>query len=185
MAAKIGKRLTTLPLLIFLPLFLSCSVEGPAPVTTYERIVIDTYEPHGGFPAGFPADTYLGLYDASGNLLAADDDGNTDSGQSGSSRIDYITGLTSGTYYIKVTLGFSSLTLGAYAVRVLSLTPAEAIPAYPPDFDITIDLYESMDAPETELPLSITPASIDVGTDDFGRILDPAADVDWLRFTLP
>jgi hypothetical protein len=188
MTARISKLLA---ILCFLLLLTSCPSDGPGPVITYPRIIIDTYEPHGGFPAGFPADTYLDLYDASGNHLAEDDNGNTDPNQTDSSRIDstkfpaLAAGLTSGTYYLKVKLGDSSKTTGPYAVRFLSVDVAAELPAYPTAFDITVDTYESMDAPEVAPPLSITPVNINLGKDNLGRILEPASDVDWLKLTLP
>jgi len=190
MAAEYGKWLATLPLL----LFLSCTVDGPVPVTTYERILIDTYEPQGGLPIAFVTDTYLSLYDASGNLLDEDDNGNTDTttspdtDQADSSRIDYTTGLNSGTYYIKVSIGGSAQTIGTYALRVLSLSLVEAIPI--PVYPVTVDVsseadYELLDAPEAAPPLSVTPVSIALETNNFGRILDSTSDLDWLMFTLP
>jgi hypothetical protein len=184
MSASLGKLLT---ILLFLPLLTSCPSSGPAPITTYARIVIDTYEPRGGLPGNVPADTYLTLYDASGNQLASDDQGNTDSGQNGSSRIDYILGLTLGTYYLKVTKGSTNAT-GPYAVRFLWVDVGSALPVPPYDplyLPIDPDPYEFMDAPETTPPLSIAPVSVNLGVDNFGRILDPTNDVDWLKLVLP
>ncbi len=150
----------------------------------YARIVIDTYEPHGGLPLYIPADTYLALYDASGKLLATNDDGNTDPGQNGSSRID-IADLGSGQYYLRVTKGPTSSNIGAYAVRALSVNVGAALPGYPAAFDVTSDPYENQDAPEAAPPLSITPVSIPLGTDNLGRILGTASDVDWFQVVLP
>ena len=201
MAAENGKWLAILPLL-FLLFFLSCSVDGPP--ASYERILIDTYEPNGGFPlGGFPADTYLSLYDSSGSLLDEDDNSNTDkttdpetgetlTDQTDSSRIDYTDGLSSGTYYIKVTIGSSSQTTGNFALRVLALTLSDSIPipVYPVSVDFSKEAdYELLDAPEEVPPFTPlserTVSSIALGTDDFGRILDSAGDVDWLVFVLP
>ncbi len=185
MSTEIGKRLRILPVLLSSLLVMSCENNGPIPPTTYERILIDTYQPQGGLPLNIPADTYLSLFNASGSLLAADDDGNTDSGQNGSSRIDDTSGLTSGTYYIKITKGPGSANIGAYAVRLLSLALADPIPAYPASFDVTSDPYEGQDAPEAAPPVTVTPMSMPLGTDNLGRILGTVSDVDWLYFVLP
>jgi len=154
---------------------------------TYARIVIDTYEPHGGFPNAFPADTFLTLYGLKDGLweeLTTDDDGNTDSGQTDSSRID-IRDLGGGQYFLKVTLGPKSNNTGAYAVRALSVDVGAGLPAYPAAFDIASDPYENRDAPEEMPPLSIAPVGIKLGVNNLGRILDPAADVDWILVELP
>jgi hypothetical protein len=148
----------------------------------YARLVIDTYEPHRSLPPYAAADTYLALYDAAGNLLAENNDGNTDLGQGGSSRIE-VFGANSGRYFLKVTKGTDRI--GPYAVRVLSLAVGAALPLYPDAFDILSDPYENKDAPEAVPPLSLMPAGIRVGTNNFGRILDPATDVDWILLDLP
>jgi hypothetical protein len=184
MTLKIGRLLA----ILLLPLLMSCPGGGPL-ITTYARIVIDTYEPQGGLPMYIPADTFLTLYGLKNSIwevAASDDDGNQDIGQAGSSRIELFD-VAPGQYFLKVTKGPTSPagTIGPYAVRVLSVDVGAALPGYPPAFDVPSDPYENMDAPEAAPPLSITPVSIKLGTDDFGRILDTADDVDWLEITLP
>jgi hypothetical protein len=184
-----------LSILLFLLLLTACSNSlpsgpDPSPATTYARIVIDTYEPHGGFPAAFAADTYLTLYGLkNGNweVLAEDDDSNLDSDQGGSSRME-ILDMVSGQYFLKVTKGPTSPadTIGPYAVRVLSLeVGAFVTSAYPASFDVLSDEYEKMDAPEATPPLSVSPVSVDLGVDNLGRVLDSKTDIDWLEITLP
>jgi hypothetical protein len=173
----------------------------PSNGSAYPRIVIDTYEPHGGTPNDyFPADTYLDLYDASGNLLTGDNDGNKDGGQGGSSRIE-IFDMAPGQYFLKVTWYQSEyINLGPYAVRVLSVdVNATTLPDYPAfpddfydglpeDFDFLSDPYEEPfnTDPDKTPPLSFTPAaSVKVGVDNLFRILDSETDVDWILVDLP
>ena len=165
------------------------AVEPPPPPSdgTYSRVVFETYEPNGGFPFAFPADTYLTLYGLKDGLyqaLASDDDGNTIEGQSGGSRID-LTSLKSGQYFLKVTRGFGSGDIGAYAVRVLAVDVGAVLPAYPVPFTVLSDPYEKFDAPEAVPPLSLTPVSVKLGTDNLGRMLDSVEDVDWILVELP
>jgi hypothetical protein len=163
---------------------------------TYARIVVQTYEPDGGTLGSHPpADTYLWLYDALGNLKASNDDGDPNvigSTQSGSSLIDYKEGLAPGTYYIKVTNGLALSapnSLGQYAVRVFALTSTQGIPGYPEPDNIILenDPYEPDDTLGAAPPLSEDPKAVIKPNDTAGamRVLNPAIDVDWIMVDLP
>ena len=76
-------------------------------------------------------------------------------------------------------------------MRVLALTSDSIpIPVYPVSVDFSKEAdYELLDAPEEVPPF--TPLSertvsiIELGTDNFGRILHSAEDVDWIQVYLP
>ncbi len=149
----------------------------------YDRIVIDTYEPRGGWGAGFPpTDTYLTLFDDSGSMLEEDNDSTpyTDD-HIGSAHIYYTDGLISGTYYIRVTSGFGS---GPYAIRVLSLNKGAALPN-----PIYFDSYsESTDYDDDDSKKNIPNDPIDINVGNINAVnrrLNSSVDIDWLKFVLP
>ncbi len=173
-------------LLIFIvAVFISCPNEADE-TNVYERIVIDTYEPLGGFgaiPQQVPTDTYLTLFNDSGSMLVEDNDSTpyTDD-HIGSAHIYYTDGLISGTYYIRVTSGFGS---GFYAIRVLSLNKGAALPD-PIYFGSHSDdsAYELDDASSGNIPDN--PIDIELGNDKaLNRKLNSDTDIDWMKLVLP
>jgi len=156
---KLTGRSAALVLLAVLALA-SCSPEPnpPAPIVC-ERLVVATFSPDGSFTA----DTYIDLFDSSGDPDADDpwagDDTaeaiawDDDSGYTPSmSKIDYTGGLTAGTYYIRVRGKTAAYGIDEwYGFRVRSLNVGDPLPAYP-DFG----------TPATWLPLSAKPDADEV-----------------------
>jgi hypothetical protein len=173
----------------------SCSSPS-APLTTYERIVVETY------PAilGNTTETYIDLFGSAGDPDAddpwtGDDTGDALAYASGGapidhasySLIDYTGGLTSGTYYVRVR-GKTEGVTGPYVLRVLSLSLGEPVPAYVyPGVFANPDPYETDDNPPSG-GKPTDPVPIDLGSDNgINRWLDydTEGDVDWFQLVLP
>jgi len=155
---------------------------------TYERLVIETYNPTDPL-YGSDTDTRISLYDEAAfdkdNPLAqADDAGSYDF-------IDIRQGFGAGIYYIKVEPGAAQFgNTGPYAIRVL-VNPGQQLPAYVTflgtnDSDlnpVTNQSYEPDDTVDTDgkptNPVTITTAQ------PLNRYLGSKADVDWMKLVLP
>jgi hypothetical protein len=174
-------------------IFIGCREPG---ITTYERIVIDTYSPNNALTA----DTYVDLFDSNGDpdtddpwsgddtgdAIAWADDGNLD--YASMARIDYTGGLTSGTYYIRVRGGTFDVS-DYYAIRALSLNIGDGLPGYIfPGLDASPDSYEDDDDPGSNwIPLSYVPLQLG-NANNLSRSIDYAlsvSDVDWFELVLP
>ena len=160
-------------LFLLLPLlFFGCKTES-----FYPQIVIDTVT---DFPAHNENDTYIILYDASGNLIAEDDDSNPDqTNHKGCSRINYTGGLSSGTYYIKVNNPTATGNPN-YGIRVLDYDPGASLPSITGANEN--DGY-SDDNAVGNVPTNPVPIYLD---DVLSRSIFPLIDdVDWFVLVLP
>jgi hypothetical protein len=187
-------------LLVLTLAIVGCPDPGTTP-TVYERIVIDTYSPNNSLTA----DTYIDLFDASGDpdaddpwsgddtgdAIAYDDNGNPD-WPGTYARIDYTGGLASGTYYIRVR-GAADTVDDYYTIRVLSLKISDSLPLYdfPGSVGLKYDDYEPDDSPKSGgIPTNPVPIAIG-NTNWINRALDydtgpPAeGDIDWFELVLP
>ncbi len=146
-------------------------------------IVIDTFPATGSSQN----DTYLTLIDASGAVLAQDDNGFPDQATYvGYSRIVVSGGLGSGTYYIKV---HKPTALGNpnYGLRVLDYDPGSSFPAVaaanesesPAYFDDAVNADGVPLAPRTISLGAVVSWSINPEPDA------PPADVDWYKLVIP
>jgi LruC domain-containing protein len=150
-------------------------LSGPVRVNT--RIVIDT------FPAPQLNDTYLTLYDVVGgkaHVLAEDDNGfPNQAAATGSSRIDVNGGLSSGTYYVKVSQ-ISKPPVGSnYGIRVLDYDPGASYPvAGPANEDETVPPAYVDDAVDLN-GVPTKPWSISPGQVIARSIFPQGTDVDW------
>jgi hypothetical protein len=157
--------------ILFLCLLAAASCSQPGP---FGRIIIDTYPPTTG-PG--EVDTKLSLFDASGNLVAADSDSNPT--KTGFARIDRSGVLLPGTWYIRVE-GETGMEPGPYAIRVL-LAPDEFYGPWLFGSYNHPDSYEPDDASSGNVPSN--PVPITVGG-KLNRYLTPG-DLDWFTLTLP
>ena len=160
-------------LLAPLALVLGCSMGSQ-----YDRLVIDTFMPDSGI---FQNDTYLTLIDSAGNLVAQDDNGNPDQvNHNLCSRIDLPTGLSSGTYYIKVHRATATGNPN-YCIRVLDYDPGASFPTESrANEDETIPVDDAVNG--SGVP--IDPVSISLGG-VISRSIFPESDVDWYELVLP
>jgi hypothetical protein len=164
--------------------FAGCQQASPP-----DLIVIDT------FPAGYNQnDTYLTLTDASGTVLAQDDNGFPDqTTYVGFSRIIVSGGLASGTYYIKV---HKPTVAGNpnYAIRVLEYDPGSSFPVVAPaDEDETSWPPPPRDDPVDVNGVPTNPWTIAIGDVISRSIYDEDSDppnaelydVDWFKLVIP
>ena len=181
-------------------IFIACPNQGSG-ITTYERIVIDTYSPN---DASF-ANTYIDLFDSNGDpdaddpwvgddtseAIASDDDSNPN--YTDMARIDYTGGLISGTYYIRVRGEFDNVD-DCYEIRVLSLNILDLLPPY--DFTMLLDRPDAVDSvpPGDDDPVSsggvpTNPVTIQLGNANrLSRSIDyefSVPDIDWFKLVLP
>ena len=156
---------------LLLCLLVAASCSSPKP---YNRVIIDTYPPTAG-PGG--VNTKLSLFDSSGNLVAADSDGNPT--QTDFARIDSAGQLLPGTWYIKVE-GETGMEPGPYAIRVL-LDPDETYGPWQFGSYNNPDSYESDNASVGNVPSNPIPITVD---GKLNRYLTPG-DLDWFTLTLP
>jgi hypothetical protein len=172
----------------------SCDGAGPslgAPPTTYNEVIIETYQVIAGNPAS-NVDTVVTLFGAGGDtttdlpdLWNATETGAIDEngGRSVYGKIDYTGGLTSGTYYIRVRSPLSTHS-GSYAIRVLT-APAALDATW--QFGATNDLDSPYEPDNTPLQGGVptNPATLALGMGgQLNRWLD-AGDVDWFKLVLP
>ncbi len=178
-------------------LFLALSACRVQP-TVYPRIIVDTYPTTG--PA--TVNTFISLFDSTGdptldtnpNLwnnnidpytvdspplsIAEDDDGNLF--YSSYALIDYVGGLTAGTYYIRVRAGLSNQ-FGPYSIRILT-SPDDNYAAWLFTGYNDDSSYEPDDSPQSG-GIPVNPVPISIG-ERLNRYLT-AGDVDWFVLTLP
>jgi hypothetical protein len=149
------------------------------PVTIYDRLVIDTFYPDGGDLS----DTYLILIDASGNVLAQDDNGNPDqTTHDGYSRIDYTAGLPAGTYYVRVN---NDTGTGSpyYGIRAVDYDPGLSFPVLGTvneNDGLSDDSVGGNGVPTNPVPLSLGEAGA-----QSRAILPILLDKDWFELVLP
>jgi hypothetical protein len=156
---------------------LSCPLGTSGP-TTYERIVIDTYNVLYGAP-----DTDLILYNESGTELVRDEPVGTEPGRLDTEELAIT--LESGTYYIRV-YDKDDTYVGPYAIRALSLSMGEELPgALDPGSANNPDSYEPDDN-EDPANVPTDPVDLPLGNDNYrNRYLDPGTESDWLVLVLP
>ncbi len=146
-----------------------CSSSGGDDPVLYDRIVVQTFDPWAG--GSTQAVGRITLFDPSGVQL-----------DQALQQVDYIAGLSSGTYYASVEV-VSHLS-GPYGVRVLSLALGDSIPAAP-----DLGTENPTDAPyedDNASPFgggSPNPATLDLGTPLNRYLGDP--DTDWHKIVLP
>lgn len=182
MSRKIGFAAVLLVVIIFLSSCPQPTTSGP---TTYERIVIETYPWDTGKS---PTNTTLRLFDSTGTELAFNEDigaGNV------ASRIDYTTGLESGTYYIKITSDAGNS--GTYVIRALYLTLTDALPDYEyPKVEVAEPWPDGDDLSTGNIPEA--PKIISLGSLKYlnrnlttNTVFPPPlpGDVDWCKLVLP
>jgi hypothetical protein len=138
-------------------------------------IVIDTFHPGlGGYN-----DTFLTLVDATGTVLATDDNGNPLQGSHlGFSRITYTTGLGPGTYFIKLN-NPNGVGDGYYVIRVLTADPGTSFPVVAAVDEQT----DGDDAVDTN-GIPQNPVVITLGQVISRRLYPVASDVDWFQLVL-
>jgi hypothetical protein len=165
--------------LFLLLLYLGCTMDSE-PV-----IVIDTFvNPYSA------CDTYLYLFDAAGNLIAEDDDGNPDQvNHEGCSRIKIIGGLSSGIYYIKLvkvnkepSVAFGNAN---YGIRIVDYDPGASMPATNTttnEDDGGTD--DAIDGTGVDDGIPTNPVPINVG-DVLARAISPLGDIDWFKLIIP
>jgi hypothetical protein len=175
------KIIAGIGVLCLLIVFSSCPT-GPR---LYPRIVIDTFPPVDGMAV---TDTTLRLYDSGGTLVAQDDNNPAvPFAYQPSARIDYASGLSPGTYYIRV--NSDSNNWGEYVIRVLELEVGESLPAYVfPGITVNDGYPDGDDSATGNIPDS--PNDIDLGNanqlnKDLDSVSGAGTDVDWLRVVLP
>jgi len=159
----------------FVPLTISFVDKTAEPVWIIETFVNPFLE----------SDTYLSLFDASGNRIAEDDNGNPDqANHKGCSRISIVGGLAAGTYYIKVENRTGDGNPN-YGIRVLDYDPGAVIPTTPTttnENDGGID--DAIDGTGVDDGIPTNPVPINIG-DEISRAIAPAGDVDWFELTVP
>ena len=148
-------------------------------------IVIDT------FPAPQLNDTYLTLYDVVGgkaHVLAQDDNGfPNQAAATGSSRIAVNGGLSSGTYYIKVSQVSVPPVGSNYGICVLDYDPGASYPVAGPANE---DEYEPppsrwwVDDAVDSGGIPTKPWTISLGEVVARSIYPQGIDVDWFKLTL-
>ena len=139
-------------------------------------LVIETFD-----PASFSEnDTYLTLTDASGNVIAEDDNGNPDQiNHKGCSRITIQGGLPSGTYYISVR-NPSGRPNPNYGIRVLDFDPGVDYPTLAPANEDESLVFLDNDVSGNKT----TPVRIETGQ-ILNRSTFPNSDVDWFELVIP
>ena len=159
-------------------LFTGCPRE-PAAEGFYDHLVIDTFAPGGGGSS----DTFLILIDHTGNELATDSNGNPDQvNHLGYSRIDYLAGLSAGTYYIRVNNPTDTDQI-YYGIRVVDYDPGASFPVLgdvPEDDGGSDDPVDGNGVPLNPVLITLGEAGAQ------SRAIFPrATDIDWFKLVLP
>ena len=166
---------------LFLPsiIFFATSCVNPdstANPLAYPLVVIDTFHPG----AGGWNDTFLTLVDASGTVLATDDNGNpVQANNLGFSRITYTDGLAAGDYYIQIN-NKSGLGDGYYVIRVLTTDPGATFPTV-----AAVDEQTDTDDQVDTSGIPTQPVVIVLDQVVSRRLFPVATDVDWFQLVLP
>jgi hypothetical protein len=178
---------------------LGCSPVGSAGPITYNRIVIDTYDPLGaGADAINP--TIVQLWNAAGTKLAEDDGGLPGSSRpiltpalvswpgQGYGYIDYTGGLLSGDYFILVKESLSGTDAFGYGIRILTQPSI----LYGPDWVVSTPVESASDSsligggtPRADqlMTLNVLPTHAPPNA-KLGRWI-VASGENWIKITLP
>jgi hypothetical protein len=163
----------------------SAAPSGGGP-TTYNGIIIDTYDPvNGSDPAG--SANYIELWNSDCTALLASDDGANEIGRSSNqyyAYIDYTGVLTSGDYWVLIHAHSDGDTFG-YAIRVLT-APNASYTGW--TFGAFLPSEPSSDAPTAGMmgvPTKYQTISLTNTTSDkLNRFILPSG-VNWVKVHLP